>query len=360
MMMDGFNDQLFCRIGEIAKDGYFIFNTEARKFIYLNKALANFCEVSVEEIFQNPSVLIQKIHAEDREHAVSCFEECITDLEQKKYEIRLMVSGAEKYMMLSAFPISQNDGLWLCGIVEDITAAKHNKIHIEQINAHKNITLEVLSHDLKEPLGMMKLTVSSMEKALQKIGDEEIMDSLVFIREMCERNIKLVRSMINHEFLKSSVIELKKERTDIVWEIQDVVRFYRRSHLRTLKDFRFQSSDEKIYLFLDSMKFIQVINNLISNSIKFTQYQGIIEVSVQQKKHAVVVSVADNGIGIPDDLKPNLFSHRNSVMRPGLNGEESGGLGMNIIKSIVELHGGKIWFESEVGRGTTFFIELPK
>jgi two-component system sensor histidine kinase VicK len=358
--MNECNDQLFCQMGEVSRDGYFIYDTELQAFHYLNASMGELCGFTITEINQNLALLMSIVHPEDREHAFSCFEECLADQLQKKYEIRLMVAGAEKYVMLSVFPIVQHESVWLCGIAEDFTAAKHNKIHIEQINAHKNITLEILSHDLKEPLGMMKLTASSMEKELQKIGNAEIMDSLVFIKEMCERNIKLVRSMINHEFLKSSIIELKKERVDIVWEINDVIRFYRRSHLRELKDFRFNSSDEKIYLFLDSMKFLQVINNLISNAIKFTIYKGIIEVGIKNQENTILVSISDNGIGIPDELKKNLFNRRESSMRPGLNGEESGGLGMSIVKSIVELHGGQIWFESEVGKGSTFFIELPK
>jgi two-component system sensor histidine kinase VicK len=358
--MNAFSDQLFCQMGEISKDGYFIYDTQLQEIKYFNTAIVDLFGFTSPEINENLSHLIAVVHPEDRLHVISCFEECLADRRQKKYEIRLLIDEMEKYLMISVFPIERQDGVWLCGTAEDITTAKHNKIHIEQINAHKNITLEVLSHDLKEPLGMMKLTASSLEKELQEIGNAKIMDSLVFIKEMCERNIKLVRSMINHEFLKSSVIELKKERADIVWEIQDVVRFYRKSHLRELKDFRFDSSDEKIYLFLDSMKFLQVVNNLISNAIKFTPHQGIIEVSIKNQENAVLVSVADNGIGIPKELQTNLFNHREGAMRPGLNGEESGGLGMNIIKSIVELHGGKIWFESEVGKGSVFFIELPK
>ena len=358
--MDELNDQLFCQIGEIANDGYFIYSTKKEQFNYLNKAFAKIWNLDIEVLYKKPKSIISGIHAEDVQHAHFCYEECLADLQAKKYELRLMVGEAEKYVRFSIFPLIKEQDVLLCGTVEDITIAKHNKIHIEQINAHKNITLEVLSHDLKEPFGLMRLTASAMQEEIAKVGSKEVIDSLLFIQEMCERNMKLVRSMVNHEFLKSAVIELKKERADLVWEIEDVIRFYRRSHLRELKDFRFNTSHEKIFLELDSMKFLQVINNLISNAIKFTSSDGIIEVSLQDKGETVLISVADNGIGIPDKLKKDIFNFGKRELRLGLNGEESGGLGMSIIKSIVEMHGGKVSFESEEGLGTTFYIELPK
>jgi len=358
--MDELNDQLFCQMGEIANDGYFIYSTKKEQFSYLNIAFAKIWNLDAKVLYENPKSIIAGIHSEDVQHAQYCYEECLSDLQPKKYELRLMFGKIEKYVRFSIFPLIHEQDVLLCGTVEDITIAKHNKIHIEQINAHKNITLEVLSHDLKEPFGLMRLTASAMQEEIAKVGSKEMIDSLLFIQEMCERNMKLVRSMVNHEFLKSAVIELKKERADLVWEIEDVIRFYRRSHLRELKDFRFNTSHEKIFLELDSMKFLQVINNLISNAIKFTSTDGIIEVSLQDRGDTVLISVADNGIGIPDKLKKDIFNLGKRELRLGLNGEESGGLGMSIIKSIVEMHGGKVSFESEEGIGTTFYIELPK
>ncbi|RZK58583.1 MAG: ATPase, partial [Pedobacter sp.] len=351
--MKELNSQLFCQMGEISKDGYFIFSASHYLFKYINNAFAGIWDVNLELLMENPEALLTHIHPEDKEHAFSCYKECLEDMVQKKYEIRLMVSGVEKYVRFSIFPFTTENEITLFGSVEDITVTKHNKIHIEQINAHKNITLEVLAHDLKEPLGMMRLTASAMEKEVTALGSAVLSDSLIFIKDMCERNIKLVKAMINREFLKSSVVKLKKERADLVWEIQDVVRFYRRSHLRELKNFRFKSDSEHIYLAIDGMKFLQVINNLISNAIKFTPTGATIEIGLQEHNDRVVITVADNGIGIPEDLKPLLFEKGKQGIKKGLSGHDTGGLGMSIIKTIVELHGGIIRFESEVGVGTT-------
>lgn len=354
------NDDLFYKIGEQSDDGYFVFNINERRFVYHNHGLSNILQLSKQEINCDVEKLIEFVHPEDRLHAINCFTECKNQLSEKKYEIRLQLNGREKFLRFSLYPFINEQTKFISGIVEDTTIDRHNKIHIEQINARKNIMLEVLSHDLKEPLGMIRLEASAIEDELAYTGNTQMMSSVSFIKEMCERNIKLVRSLINKEFLKSSLIELKKDRVELVWELEDLIRFYKRSHLRDIKDFRFTASYDKIYLMLDTMKFMQVINNLISNAIKFTPVNGMIDLSVIDKENTVLVTVADNGLGIADELKPNLFERNSQNLKLGLQGENSGGLGMNIIKTIVELHNGEIWFESEKGKGSKFHIELPK
>jgi len=358
--MTELNNELFCRLGDLSVDGYFIFEPQQQKFSYLNNPVAEIWETRLDDILANPQLLLNRVHPEDLVHVLSCYEECLESGAEKKYEFRLLFPDREKYVRAIVSAIKDDAGQRLVGTVEDTTVMRHNKIHIEQINARKNITLEVLAHDLKEPLGMMKLTASSMEDGIARIGDEQMMNSLSFIKDMCERNLLLVRSMINREFLKSSVVEIGKERADLVWELRDVVRFYKRSKLGKTKNIQFTSSADQIYLRLDSMKFLQVINNLISNALKFTADNGYIGLHAEEYENSVLISVTDNGIGIPEELQAGLFDHLPETLRPGLKGEESGGFGMSIIKAIVELHQGKIWFKSKIGVGTTFYIELPK
>ncbi|UKT64773.1 sensor histidine kinase [Pedobacter mucosus] len=360
-MQQDSDQQIFFEMGKLSKDGYFIFDLNVGSFTYLNSAFCTIFDLERAVIINDPKSLFKQFHKEDNEHLIDCYHEFLKNKKAKKYVFKLALDfQQEKYIKCSIFYLSDNGKQSVSGIVEDITVEMNNKIHIEQINGRKNVTLEVLSHDLKEPLGMIKLTASSLVSRLGKLQEEEFRTSLKFISDMCERNLKLVKSMINHEFLKSAVVAIKKERADLVWEIKDIVRFYSRSHLSEIRTFNFTYSHEKIFLMLDSMKFLQVINNLISNSIKFTSDGGVIGVHAEDRETTVVISVTDNGIGIPQEIRKNLFEHSKEVLRKGLNGEESGGLGMNIIKEIVDLHNGRIWLVSEVGVGTTFYIELPK
>ncbi len=105
---------------------------------------------------------------------------------------------------------------------------------------------------------------------------------------------------------------------------------------------------------------MQVINNLISNALKFTPEGGSITVNVEESDRSVLISVADTGIGIPKKYHATLFDKFSQARRTGLKGQHSTGLGMSIIKTIVDWHQGKIWFNSEENKGTTFYVELPK
>lgn len=123
----------------------------------------------------------------------------------------------------------------------------------------------------------------------------------------------------------------------------------------------FLTSREEIYAEIDDNKFMQAINNLISNALKFTRDGGLITVSLEEEAGSVLFKVADTGVGIPQKYHATpLFDKFTDARRPGLKGESSVGLGMSIIKTIVEWHRGEIWFESQENKGTSFYIRLPK
>jgi signal transduction histidine kinase len=94
--------------------------------------------------------------------------------------------------------------------------------------------------------------------------------------------------------------------------------------------------------------------------MKFSPEGSVINVALLDRQDTVLISVADHGIGIPENLRNQVFSMFTDAKRPGTSGEQSFGLGLAISRQIVEAHEGKIWFESNAGAGTTFYVELPK
>ena len=170
----------------------------------------------------------------------------------------------------------------------------------------------------------------------------------------------LIRDFIKQEFLETSQVSLVKVRVDLIERLRSIIEQYQHSQLNMAKTFHLESTSEKIFIAIDADKFFQVINNLISNSIKFTHDDGVISLRVEEKKKTILITVQDNGIGIPKKYHDGLFDKFTKARRPGIRGEESVGLGMSIIKTIVEWHTGKIWFESEENKGTTFYVEIPK
>ncbi|MDB5012235.1 MAG: hypothetical protein JWQ25_437 [Daejeonella sp.] len=354
------NPDIFRKIGTASEDVYFIFDVIANHFDYLSPAFQNIFGKPV-NLTESPEFLLNFIHPEDKRHALDCWLNIIHYLGPGKYEFRINQDENIKYILVSAYPMVENGTLIkVAGIAEDITVVKKNIFYAEKINARKNSMLEILAHDLKGPLGMISLMASSIQREPVVADKQNILASVKFIQDMCNRNIALVRNLVNQEFFESAEVELRKERADLVAEIRDIIHQYKQSEREIAKTFVLHSSHDKIFAAVDSLKLMQVINNLISNAIKFTPDDGVIEIDVKDQQETILITVHDNGIGIPDDLQPFLFERFTQARRPGLRGEEPVGLGMSIIKTIVELHNGTIHFESKLNEGSCFFIEIPK
>ncbi len=110
----------------------------------------------------------------------------------------------------------------------------------------------------------------------------------------------------------------------------------------------------------DREKVWRVLSNLITNAIKFSRAGAEILVDMSLVGDRVQIWVKDQGIGIPEDMGEKIFDLFTPAKREGTAGEESFGLGLGISRQIIEAHGGRIWYESEIGQGTTFYVELPR
>jgi two-component system sensor histidine kinase VicK len=356
------DSDIFYEMGSLSKDGYFVFDVTAGRFKYLSPAFEEIWGISIPSLLNDASPLYNAVHPEDQPYLSSSYDDFLKELIAKRYEFRIInADRGIRYICLSVYPILRDGVLrQITGIAEDVTVVRSNILYMEKINARKDSTLEILAHDLKGPLGMISLLASSIEREAKTSGKEGILKSVTFIQDMCKRNISLIRSLVNQEFLESSEVDLRKERADLVWEIRDVIKNYQNSEEHIAKTFVLTSSHKKLLIHFDNLKFMQVINNLISNAIKFTPDDGVISVNIQDMPQSVLITISDNGIGIPENLQPYLFDKFTRARRKGLRGEEPVGLGMSIIKTIVELHGGKIWFDSKENIGSSFYIDLPK
>ncbi len=121
----------------------------------------------------------------------------------------------------------------------------------------------------------------------------------------------------------------------------------------------FDTEEEEIYTAIDYDKIERVVLNLLSNAIKFTKPGGSIAVNVKLKEDNVLIIVQDTGIGIPKDKQTSIFERFTQIDNSLSRNADGSGIGLSIVKSIVELHNGKIYLDSEVNKGSTFTVELP-
>lgn len=127
------------------------------------------------------------------------------------------------------------------------------------------------------------------------------------ISDTSDRSIRMIREFVKQEFLESSNVELILKRINIVESIKITIDQYRDSESFINKKFNFTSTKYEIYVEIDEYKFIQVLNNLISNSIKFTHDGGHISVHIEEKPEEVIIIIEDDGLGIPENRQKGLF-----------------------------------------------------
>ena len=274
-------------------------------------------------------------------------------------EFRFLLRGQLHYLRLSmVLTECEIKGRVITGYIDDLTGFRESLDTMEALSSKKNAVLNILSHDLAGPLG----SISNYSYLLSQKADPN--DTLAVkminsIQSITKRCIRLIQEFVKLEFIEASGTDLVKTRYNLVDRISAFMEDYLQHEVELKKNFKFNFDEPAIYAEIDEYKFMQVINNLISNALKFTPDNGTIEVGLSKVNNAVRIEVTDTGIGIPEEFHETLFDKFSKARRSGIKGETSVGLGMSIIKTIVEWHKGKIWFTSKVGEGTTFYIEIP-
>lgn len=226
---------------------------------------------------------------------------------------------------------------------------------LRQSNKDKDRILKVVAHDLRNPLGAITSIASLL---IEEVNfSEEHMEFAKLMKTSSLQSIEMINDLLTANF-NYRPEEMKKDVVDMQTLLKECV--------EQLK-FKADEKDQKINLEIaadilvlaDREKIWRVLSNLIVNSIKFSPSGSAINVKLFERNQKMELSIKDHGIGIPDELKDKVFDAFTDAKRTGTSGEQPFGLGLSISKQIIEAHGGKIWFESDINKGTTFFLELP-
>ncbi|NLR59186.1 sensor histidine kinase [Chitinophaga polysaccharea] len=223
---------------------------------------------------------------------------------------------------------------------------------LEQSQEDNTRIMKVVAHDLRNPVGAMTTIAAMLLEEGAQSPDNQIM--LDLIKTSGEHSMEMVDSLL---MMHSRSEELKKEKADIY----DMLRY-----CVDLLQFKAENKKQHIHLGasrvtlpINREKIWRVVSNLITNAIKFSPDGADIFVQMEERSGEVVITVKDSGIGIPDNMQDKIFQMFTTTRRKGTAGEHSFGLGLAISKQIVEAHKGRIWYESQPGYGTTFFVALP-
>ncbi|QHL86676.1 PAS domain-containing protein [Nibribacter ruber] len=340
----------------------FCFDAATGSFLYLNSSFETTWSLTSQQIQARPGQLLDSVHPEDLDFLEREFERLLSGETIDEVDFRILLPNQiEKCLHLSAV-LLPGDGQQqlVAGIAEDVTSQRDNIRNLQKFAAKKNSILEILAHDLAGPLASIQSLSGSLSESFKGKAKEEDAHMAQLIYKTSVRSIQMIRDFVKQEFLESSNAGMMKVRLNLAEKIQEVVEQYQEGERNIKKYFSYSCASPQVYISLDQNKFMQVINNLISNSIKFSKDDAHIDITLSEQEDRVLVEVKDDGIGIPEEYHEELFDKFTRARRNGLKGEPSVGLGMSLIKTIVEWHGGRIWFTSQENAGTTFFIELPK
>ncbi len=237
-------------------------------------------------------------------------------------------------------------------IIKDISERKKAE-HL------KDNLISTVSHELRTPLTTIREAVSQVLDGILGPTTAEQREFLTLCLHDVDRLMRIINDLLDVSKLEAKSVELHKEVINIVALAKKIqATFVPRFREKNL-ECKLTSSSETIEVYADRDKIIQVFTNLIGNALKFTE-KGSIEFKLTDTGKEVECAVIDSGKGIPADDLPKVFARFKQIGREYGPGEKGTGLGLAIAKGIVELHKGRIWVESEQGKGSKFIFTLPK
>ncbi len=230
---------------------------------------------------------------------------------------------------------------------------------LKKLNTDKDRFVSILAHDLKSPFNSLLGFSELLTKNIHKYDINEIEDMISIIYNVSKQTYNLLEDILIWARAQSGKMPYEPQKlnfTDVCREILKINKLKADAKNVTLK----YSSADDIEIFADVNMFKTILRNLVSNAIKFTHNGGSIEVSAENSRADVTISVSDNGVGISQNVLEKLFDNSQIYSTNGTADEKGSGLGLLLCKEFTEKHGGKIWVVSEKDKGSIFYFTIPR
>ncbi len=279
----------------------------------------------------------------------------IADEEKAKRVAELVIDNEEKAKRVAELVIAEEEK---AKRVAELVIVNNEIQQLLQLNADKDLFLSILAHDLRSPftalLGISDLLIEN----IRIYSIEEIESMLNRIKDASKGTFALLEDLLKWTSIQSGKISFNPRNlkfADICNQVLATLNSYSLAKSITINN----TTKDDVYVYADNDMLKTVMRNLISNAIKFTRIGGSITISAGEKSGSTEISVSDNGVGIEPDRLIKIFdiSQRQTTM--GTEMESGTGLGLILCKEFVEKGGGKIWVESEYGKGSHFKFTIP-
>ncbi|NER11594.1 PAS domain-containing sensor histidine kinase [Muriicola jejuensis] len=276
------------------------------------------------------------------------------------YQVKIRnKNGETRHWLISGAPRYDETGTVVgsIGIHLDITAQKTLELQKEELlveleasNRGLQEYAHIVSHDLKSPLRSISALATWLQEDYKDKLDDAGVYNLQMMQEKVEGMDKLIDGILKYSSINSETLERKPvDLNTVVNDIREII--YIPEHVNVI------IMDTLPTLEADATKMHQLFQNLIGNAVtNIDKKEGIVSIGVEEKDRFWQFYVRDNGVGIPEEYHEKIFKIFQSIG----NEERSTGIGLSIVKKIVDLYQGEVWLESEVGKGTTFYFTIKK
>ncbi|PWL40490.1 PAS domain-containing sensor histidine kinase [Flagellimonas aquimarina] len=276
------------------------------------------------------------------------------------YEVAVKIANGEKrFWLVSGAPRYDDAGnvIGSIGIHLDITAQKHLELQKENLlreleSSNKGLQeyAHIVSHDLKSPLRSVSALATWLYDDYKDSLDENGLYNLKMMQEKIEGMDKLISGILKYSTVNNDVLDhTEVDVNEVIHEIKEIIYIPENVTIKTKKKLPLIKADKT--------KIHQLFQNFLSNAVvNIDKPDGLVEIDFKERSTHWEFSVKDNGVGIPKEYHEKIFQIFQSIG----NNERSTGIGLSIVKKIIDRYDGKVWLESEIGVGTTFYFSLKK
>ncbi|MFY0698043.1 MAG: HAMP domain-containing histidine kinase [Balneola sp.] len=240
---------------------------------------------------------------------------------------------------------------------ENNTELVNKKEELSSLVKTKDKLFSVLAHDLQSPFMGISGLSEMIKKNAQKGNTDGVIEYSKMIADTTKRTSTLFTNLLDWAASQTGELEMKHTINSLDDCLDETIALLQDHQQR--KNITILRDNTNIKISADPNGLKTVLRNLISNALKFTPHDGIIKISAEKNRDEAVVSISDSGVGIKSDLIPKIFKTDTYITTDGTDDEHGTGIGLSLCKEMIVRHNGKIWAESEPGKGSIFHFSLP-
>ncbi len=336
-------------------------------FIFVNNIWNEFTTRSIgEELGLN---WIQDVHPDDMNYLISVYQKSIEERISFQHQFRFKrKDNVYRWIMMNGIPRFNDVNIFLgfIGTCIDITHQKEDEDYIKKINDelenanhNKDKFFSIISHDLRSPLSGIMSLLDIIVSDYDTLDETEKKEILFEAAKTSKNTYTLMENLLEWSRVQSDQISYEPQNISLTLMLNAVKNLYYQKLKEKGISLNFDITPE-YFVFADSNMTETILRNLISNAIKFTKDFGLILVSIEILDDDVLIKIKDTGVGMDEKQIAKLFKLDETHSTVGTSGERGTGLGLLLSKELIEKQGGKMWIESLVNSGTTFYFTLPK